>query len=368
MTIQLNDFKRAWAEIGQTVASATERVGASGWYVLGREVERFETALAAWWPCAAAIGVGNGLDALEIALRCLSIGPGHKVLTTPLSAFATTLAIVRAGATPVFVDIDDRGLIDLEAAGRRLAVGDISAILPVHLYGHPVDLDHLQELAEHFAVPVLEDCAQSAGARWNSRPTGSVSGIAATSFYPTKNLGALGDGGAVLATDPTHFERARSLRSYGEKGRYRHVEAGLNSRLDELQAAILADAMLPNLDRWNRRRREIAGRLLSELPRSITTLHPQAAADPCWHLFPVRVSADQRDSFRRHLADSGVPTGVHYPHTIVDQPVLASAQFEAPPLPRAKAWVEQVVSLPIHPWLNDSEVETIVRTCQTWRS
>ena len=253
--ILLNDFQRQWADTRADVLDATERVGASGWYILGKNVESFERALAASFDRAFAVGCASGLDAIEIALRALGLRPGDKVLTTPLSAFATTLAILRAGGVPVFVDVDDHGLIDLARCEERLATGDIRAFVPVHLYGQPLPLPRLAELQARFAVALVEDCAQSALARFRGRSAGTVGAIAATSFYPTKNLGALGDGGALLTDDPALRDRCASLRNYGQTARYQHDELGLNSRLDELQAAILAQAFLPRLPAWTERRR-----------------------------------------------------------------------------------------------------------------
>lgn len=366
--ILLNDFRRAWAEVGEAVLAATARVGASGWYILGEEVRRFEAALAGYWGLAHAVGVGNGLDALEIGLRCLGIGPGDRVLTTPVSAFASTLAIVRVGAIPVFVDIDDRGLLDLDAAEVRLRVGDVRGFLPVHLYGKVIDLDRLADLAQVYGVHLLEDCAQSIGATWKGRSTGSAGGLAATSFYPTKNLGALGDGGALLCSDPEHAARARRLRSYGEGARYDHVEIGLNSRLDELHAAILSEAVLPRLASWTARREVIANRFRAEIasPR-IQVPDVGAESLPVWHLFPVTVAPERREDFRAHGAARGVSTGVHYPIAIPDQRALAGIDVEeAGDLFRARRWCASEVSLPIHPWLTDAEVDRVIEACDSW--
>jgi dTDP-4-amino-4,6-dideoxygalactose transaminase len=263
--VAANDFARQWDEVREDALAAVERVGASGWLILGDEVAAFEIELAAWWGVPFAVGVASGLDAIEIALRCAGIDRGDRVLTTPLTAFATTLAIMRLGAEPVWCDVGPSGGLDLDQA--LTAIRDdpsIRGAVPVHLYGHPLDPAGLAALVDA-GVRVVEDCAQSAGARRDGQPTGTVGAAAATSLYPTKNLGAMGDGGVILTGDPELAARARRMRDYGQARRYEHVEVGLNSRLDELHAAILRSAMLPRLSRWVARRGEIAASYVSGL-------------------------------------------------------------------------------------------------------
>ncbi|HEX8689781.1 MAG TPA: aminotransferase class I/II-fold pyridoxal phosphate-dependent enzyme, partial [Solirubrobacterales bacterium] len=238
LKVRANDFQRQWEDVGEEALEAVDRVGRSGWLVLGEEVRGFEEELAAWWGIPHAVGVASGLDALEIGLRAAGVPAGARVLTTPLTAFATSLAVVRAGAEPVWCDVEDSGGIDLDRVEAALRKDDsIRALLPVHLYGHPVDPAALERIAAEHGVLVVEDCAQSAGASRAGRATGTAGIAAATSLYPTKNLGAMGDGGVLLTADPELAERARALRDYGQRRRYEHVELGLNSRLDELQAA-----------------------------------------------------------------------------------------------------------------------------------
>src|SRR5258706_6069619 len=256
--IPANDFERQWADTGPDLTRAFQRVMASGWYILGPEVRCLKESLAAFRRIPHAAGVASGLDAIEIALRVLGVQPGDKVWTTPLSAFATTLAIVKLGAVPVFVDTDAHGLIDLALARERLAKRDIRFFVPVHLYGHSCDLVELARLRDEFSLGLVEDCAQSIGAAFHGAPLGSVGQFAATSFYPTKNLGALGDGGAVLTNDAALDAAVRTLRDYGQTGKYHHASIGYNSRLDELQAALMHDAFLPRLSAWIERRRAIA--------------------------------------------------------------------------------------------------------------
>lgn len=365
--VLLNDFKRQWSEIGEDVLRAVERVGASGWYVLGEEVRRFETVLAGNWGLAEAVGVASGLDALEIALRALDIQRGDRVLTTPLSAFATTMAIVRLGGVPVFCDTDSNGLLDLDAAESVLAADrSIRFLLPVHLFGQSLDLDRLATLQERFNVGVIEDCAQSVGAEWAGRPTGTVGRLAATSFYPTKNLGAMGDGGAVLTNDAGLAARVRRLRDYGQSAKYRHDEIGWNSRLDELQAAILGEAVLPRLRDWTRRRQEVAARYTAGIHHAnVRLLRPPASATSCEHLFPVAVA--KREHFEAHLKACGIATGRHYPILIPDQEAMVGTRFEVKgELSRAKELASHEVSLPIHPQLTEEEIDRVIDAVNEW--
>lgn len=369
--IYLNDFRRQWLEIGPDVLAACERVGSSGWYILGAEVKRFEESLARFWGLTHAVGVGNGMDAIEIGLRCLGLQRGQKVLTTPLSAFATTLAIIRAGGIPVFVDVDNNGNIDLEQSRDVIARDEsVRFFLPVHLYGNPLDLEALEKLKADYDLHVLEDCAQSIGASFAGRPAGTVGQVLATSFYPTKNLGSLGDGGALLTNDPAVAATARSLRNYGQSNLYAHDEIGLNSRLDELHAAILADAMLPKLRDWQRRREEIASRYAAALSASpLRMLTPAPQARPVWHLFPLfTTSAEERSAFQQKAKASGITTGVHYPRVIPDQPAFRALQCGQvfAESTTARRLTESEVSLPIHPFLEEQEVTAIARLCREW--
>ncbi|HVL56766.1 MAG TPA: DegT/DnrJ/EryC1/StrS family aminotransferase, partial [Burkholderiaceae bacterium] len=257
--IPFGDLQRTRRRLAREIDAAVAAVLDSGWFVLGREVEAFEREFAQACGARHAIGVGNGTDALALALRAVGVAPGDEVVTTPLSAAFTALAISQIGATPVFADVDARRFtIDPErvaaAVGPRTA-----AIVPVHLYGQPADMDPILAIARERNVPVVEDCAQAHGARYRGRPVGTMGAAAAWSFYPSKNLGAFGDGGAVSCDDAAIAERVRLLRNGGQPTRYRHEIAGVNSRLDELQAAILR-VRLRHLAEDNRRRGEIAAR------------------------------------------------------------------------------------------------------------
>lgn len=371
MEVRLNELARQWAGIRDEAKAAFERVGASGRYVLGREGERFEAALVDAWPIRHVVATGNGLDALEVALRCLGVGSGDRVLTTPLSAFASTLALLRVGAVPVFVDVDRSGLVDLGRCQEACARDErITALLVVHLYGHPLDLDRLAALRREFGLRVVEDCAQSIGARWGGSPTGSVGDVSATSFYPTKNLGGLGDGGAVLTPSAELASKARALRNYGQSTEYVHDQLGLNSRLDEVHAAILGDVLLPRLADWTKRRASTSLRYRQEIDNPCLDLPSvPAVASSAWHLFPILIADGQRPSFVRYLRDLGVMTGVHYPHLIPDQAAIHEyGHFEVVgDLPRARRYAEGEVSLPIHPFLSEAEVGHVIACCNAWR-
>lgn len=367
--VLLNDFKRQWAETAGDVLSAVARVGESGWYVLGREVAEFESALAARMARASAVGCANGLEAIEIALRAAGLAPGAKVLTTPLSAFATTLALLRARAVPVFVDVDEHGLLDLDAAREALAADPaLRAMVPVHLYGHALDLARLEALRGEFGLLVVEDCAQAIGAAHRGRPVGSVGRLAATSFYPTKNLGALGDGGAILTDDEGLAARCRALRDYGQSSKYVHDELGLNSRLDELHAAVLRTALLPRLHAWTARRREVARAYGEGIEHAaVRPLPVPPGSESVWHLYPVRVPPAARAGFVRHLQAAGIRTAVHYPFLIPEQKALRGQAFEVRgPLDRAHALALGEVSLPIHPHLDDAEVARVIAAVNAW--
>lgn len=367
--VLLNDFVAQWRDVREDASAALDRVGQSGWLVLGKEVQGFEAELAQVWGLPHAIGCGNGLDAIEIGLRAIGMRPGDKVLTTPLSAFATTLAIVRAGGVPVFVDVDASGLIDL-ARVRAVAAVDraIKYLVPVHLYGHALDAEELRQVAAATGLAVLEDCAQAIGAASRGTPVGAVGSAAATSFYPTKNLGCMGDGGALLCRDTAVAAEARTLRDYGQSAKYVHSRLGLNSRLDELQAALMRTAFLPRLRRYTERRREVATAYREGIRHAALGVPPvPAGSESVWHLFPVLVDGD-REAFTEHLRRLGISSGLHYPVLIPDQQALEGVRFErGDPLARAQRFARGEVSLPIHPYLSDAHVERVVAACNSWR-
>jgi len=367
--IPANDFQRQWQDIRQDALDAFERVGASGWYVLGQEVRTFEEALASRWRLEHCIAVASGLDAIEISLRALGCRPGDRVLTTPVSAFATTLAILKLGAIPVFADTDERGLLDLDRCSEVVRQRpQIRFLVPVHLFGHALDLVKLRRMREEFDLKIVEDCAQSIDARFRGEYTGSAGQMAATSFYPTKNFGAMGDGGAILTRDPNLAAHARALRDYGQSSKYCHQYSGYNSRLDELQAAFLRQACLPHLEQWTRRRREIAAAYLAGIRHEdVSVVSAPEGSESCWHLFPVRVESVDQSGLLGHLKASGISAGIHYPIAIPDQPALKDAAYElADDCQVARRFCASEISLPIHPYLTDSEVHQVVSAVLAW--
>jgi dTDP-3-amino-3,4,6-trideoxy-alpha-D-glucose transaminase len=362
--ILANDFARQWDLVRDSALEAVDRVGRSGWLVLGEEVRSFERELADWWGVKEAVGVGSGLDALEIALRCVGIPPGSRVLTTPLTAFATTLAILRAGAEPVWCDVDDSGGIDLERSRAALASDpSIRALMPVHLYGHPLDPHALERLAGEFGVLVIEDCAQSIGAEREGRSTGLAGAAAATSLYPTKNLGAMGDGGVLLTDDTALAARARRMRDYGQQARYEHIELGLNSRLDELHASVLRSALFPRLDEWLARRRAIAARYTPALADGPLRPIVPVGGRSAHHLYPVEVLDGNPAEIIERLAQRGVVVGRHYPVLCPDQPAARKAGAVCGSLETARRLAQRELSLPIHPHMREDEVQRVIDAC-----
>jgi dTDP-4-amino-4,6-dideoxygalactose transaminase len=336
------------------VESAIRRVIDRGWFVLGPEVEAFETEFAAACGAVHAVGVNTGTDALMLALRGLDIGPGDEVIAPALTAAYTALAIRMAGATPVFADIDPtRGTISPQAVAAAVTPRT-RAIMPVHLYGQAADMTAIEAIATRHRLAIVEDCAQAHLATSAGRPVGTIGIAGAFSFYPTKNLGALGDGGAIVTRDAALAGRLRRLRNGGQASRYQHVEAGVNSRLDEMQAAILR-ARLPFLPAWTARRRHLAARYRTALAGTPLVVASEADPGHVYHLFTV--CADARDALQAHLAAAGIGTLVHYPLTVPRQPAFA----DLPPssCPEADRLAARVLSLPLYPALTDATVDEI---------
>jgi dTDP-4-amino-4,6-dideoxygalactose transaminase len=368
--IRMNDFERQWSDTRDAAIAAFTAVGESGWYVLGREVREFEEALAKYWGLSYAVGVASGLDAIEISLRVLGCKQGDRVLTSPISAFATTLGIARIGAVPIFVDCDAFGLVDLDMARSALESDpSIRFCVPVHLYGHAVDLEKLAAIQEDFECTIVEDCAQSIGATHRGQPTGSAGEMAATSFYPTKNLGAMGDGGAVLSKVERYAASARVWRDYGQSAKYHHEVAGLNSRLDELQAALLHRVYLRRLSCWTQQRRSIAASYAAGISNpAITIMGAPPHSKSSWHLFPVLVEPARKQDFLRWLQLNDIAGAEHYPVPIHEQPVMEGIEFRVVGnLETASRICRSEVSLPIHPYLTADEVNRVMEVCNGWR-
>jgi len=343
------------------IDAAIRRVLEGGMYILGPEAEAFERAFAAWLGVAHAIGAGSGTDAIELALRACGIGAGDLVFTVSHTAVATVAAIERAGAVPVLVDVEPGGFtIDpaaLEAALRRPPPGRPAAVLPVHLYGEPTDLAPLLEIARARGLRVIEDCAQSHGALYRGRMAGSFGDFACFSFYPTKNLGALGDAGMVATSDPGLAAAAREIREYGWRERYVSAVPGINTRLDPVQAAILG-IKLPRLAADNVRRQAIAARYdeaLAGLPLDL----PIRRADRThvFHQYVVRTA--QRDRLREHLRSAGIGTGIHYPVPVHLQPAYHAVAVGPSRLEHTERVCREILSLPMYPQLDDTAVDRV---------
>ena len=335
------------------VRAAIERVVTSGWFVLGPEVEAFEAEFAGASGAAHAIGVGNGTDAIALLLRAIGITHGDEVIVPALTAGYTALAVLLAGATPVFADVDpDTLTIDPSSCAAAITRRTV-AIVPVHLYGQSADMSALHAVAERHSLAIVEDCCQAHLATCAGTPVGTRGAGGAFSFYPTKNLGALGDGGAVITNDPSIADRIHRLRNGGQINRYVHDEVGVNSRLDEFQAAVLR-ARLRMLSGWTTRRRALAGAYRRLLTGSVRPLRHRDDGH-VYHLFVVRSS--ERDALQAHLSASKVETLIHYPIPLTHQP--AFEPWKRNDCPGAARATREILSLPLHPRLTDRDVERI---------
>jgi dTDP-4-amino-4,6-dideoxygalactose transaminase len=359
MRVPFLDLKAPYQELKHEMDEACRRVMESGQFILGREVEAFEAEFAAACEAKHCIGVANGLDALHLILRALKIGPGDEVIVPANTYIATWLAVSYAGATPVGVEPDVR-TYNLDPARIEAAITpQTKAIMPVHLYGQTADMDPINELAERYGLKVIEDAAQAQGARYKGRCAGSLADAAGFSFYPGKNLGALGDAGAVVTNDDTLAEEVRVLRNYGSKVKYYHEQRGFNSRLDEMQAALLR-VKLRRLDEWNERRKRLAEHYLRTLEGAADLVLPYVPewADPVWHLFVVR----QRDrkSLIEHLQNGGVGTLIHYPLPPHLQDAYADLGLPAGKFPISEQMANEVLSLPIGPHVGEPDADYVV--------
>ena len=352
------DFSEIHRDIRVDLDRAYSRVMDSGWFIMGPELEAFETEFANYCGVKYCLGVGNGMDAIHLLLKAYGIGPGDEVIVPSNTFIATWLAVSQCGATPVPVEpIMSNFNIDssrIEAAVTKRT----KAIIPVHLYGQPSDMDSINQIASKYGLLVIEDAAQAQGAYYKNRRVGSLGNAAATSFYPGKNLGALGDGGAILTNDYSVMERVKELRNYGSQTKYVHDVAGYNSRLDELQASFLR-VKLRYLDDWNERRRHVARRY-DELLADLNLVLPTTIDDvvSVWHLYVIR--SERRDALRNFLEREGISTVIHYP----TPPHLQNCYktYNNFNLPIAERMANQVLSLPISPALNFDDVDYICKT------
>ena len=345
------------ADDDRALRTAIERVCARGWFVLGPEVEAFESEFAEASGAGSAVGVGNGTDAITLLLRAAGVGHGDEVIVPAMTAAFTAMAVIAAGARPVFADVDPTTLTLDPSACAAAITGRTRALVPVHLYGQAADMNGIRQVAARHGLAIVEDCCQAHLATFEGTPVGTMGIGGAFSFYPTKNLGALGDAGAVITNDAAVADRVRRLRNGGQTNRYHHVEPGVNSRLDEVQAAVLR-VRLPDLARATARRRQLAALYRRLLPPAIERV---AQRDPghVYHLFPVRSA--QRDALQAALAAAGVETLIHYPVSLPDQPAFAGRAPApgVPPCPIASDAARTLLSLPLHPRLADADVERV---------
>jgi len=347
-------------DLGTDLEEAVLQVLRSGQYIGGAQLNAFEDAFATSVDTSHAVGCNSGTDALILALRALEIGPGDEVITCSFSFFATAEAISAVGATPVFVDVDPATyLIDLDRIEAAITPAT-KALMPVHLFGRPVDMTRLMAIAEAHRLNVVEDCAQATGARWNGQPVGSFGDVGCFSFFPTKNLGAAGDGGAATTSDAGLAQTMRELAVHGMPKRYLHTALGYNSRLDAIQAAVL-NVKLPHLADWVRRRSAIAARYREQLAGLQGLSLPSDEPGHSWNQFVVRINSD-RDAFKQILQDSGISTIIYYPIPIHSQPAYAHLRQQTGPLPITEQLCQQVLSLPIFPELTDQQQQTVIET------
>ncbi len=355
------DIKQQYSIIEAEVSATVLEVLASGRYIGGPIVANFEQQFADYTGVSECVGCNSGTDALFLALRALNIGAGDEVITTPFTFIATAEVISAVGAVPVFVDIDTTTFnLNVEQVAAAITP-KTKAIIPVHLFGQPVDLTGLMDVAEAHNLLVVEDCAQSTGASWAGQKVGSIGHIGCFSFYPTKNLGAYGDGGAITTNDPEIAAKLRVLKEHGQKNRYYYEEIGVNSRLDAIQAAIL-QIKLRYLDIWNNQRRKVASRYHQFLNQVPGIIAPQELAGGMgvWNQYTIRVLGNKRDLIRSQLQERGVNTMVYYPHPLHLQPVYESLGYKQGQLPVTEQVCQEVLSLPMFPELSEQQQDQVI--------
>jgi dTDP-4-amino-4,6-dideoxygalactose transaminase len=364
--ILMNDFKAEPPEIREAMLDATRRVLESGWYVLGNEVNAFEKQWAALCGVGHAIGVGNGMDAIEIALRALDIGSGDEVITTPMTAFATVLAIIRAGAIPVLADIEPQTALLSKDSVQRCITSRTKAVVLVHLYGQVRDMTSWTELCVERGIALIEDCAQAHCAAWHGKVAGSFGVAGAYSFYPTKNLGAAGDAGAFVTDDERVAARASRLRNYGQSVRYHHPELGMNSRLDEIHAAMLS-SRLKWLPEFTARRQQIAKAYMDEIDTPLVRklALPEEPLAHVYHLFVV--TCDQRDALQAHLQKHEVQSLIHYPVPMHKQEPCRELVCDPRGLQNSENHAATCLSLPCHPQMSDDDMNTVIAAVNSFR-
>jgi dTDP-4-amino-4,6-dideoxygalactose transaminase len=364
MSIPLIDLKAQYQTIKTEMDATIERVVSNAGFIGGAEVKEFEKEFATYCEAKGCVGVGNGTDALYLALRGLSIGAGDEVITVAHTFIATSEAISQVGAKPVFVDVESDTLLISPDAVEAAITPQTKAIIAVHIYGQPCDMDRLMAIAEKHNLKVVEDAAQAHGARWRGRRVGSLGHIACFSFYPGKNLGAYGDGGAVVSNDEALLQRVRMLANHGRLEKYTHQIEGINSRLDSLQAAVLR-VKLPYLDKWNGARDRFAKAYMGSLQDSGVRLPViRSEAESGWHLFVIRVS--DRDALQKFLKEHGIDTGVHYPIPLHRQQAYEYLQMPVGSLPVTEQAAQEILSLPLYAELTDAMIEQVGKAVLTF--
>lgn len=351
--IGMLDLAAERAALGPALDAAVQRVLSSGRFVLGPEVERFEQDFARFQRARYGIGVASGTDALFLALKAAGVSAGDGVITSPFTFFASAATIAWLGARPILVDVEpETALLDVGAVERALD-GRVRAILPVHLYGQLADVVALRRLCDSAGVVLIEDAAQAHGAERDGKRAGELGDFAAFSFYPTKNLGCAGDGGLITTNDESYTRHLQRLRDHGSSTKYLHVELGLNSRLDAIQAAILS-AKLPHLESWNLARASVAETYDRAFAGSehVRPLRTAARSRPVHHQYAVRIGRGRRDAVQARLAERGIATAIHYPRAVHQQPAAGDWGFPAGSLPQAEALAREVLCLPMHPFLS----------------
>lgn len=359
MIVPFLDLKSPYIELKDELDAAYHRVMESGWYILGKEVEAFEAEFAAYCETKQCIGVANGLDALHLIVMAYGIGPGDEVIVPSNTYIATWLAVTHAGATPVPVEPDERTYNIDPARIEQAVTPKTKAIMVVHLYGQTADMDPINAVAQKHDLKVIEDCAQAHGARYKGRRAGSLGDAAGFSFYPGKNLGAIGDGGAVTTGDKDLAERIKVLRNYGSQVKYHNEVVGFNSRLDELQAALLR-VKLVKLDEWNERRALAAKSYIQRLTTftNLTLPFVPEWSEPVWHLFVVR--HDRRDELQKTLAESGIGAMIHYPIPPHLQPAYSDLGYKKGDFPISESIHSSIISLPMGPHLDNVELSRVI--------
>jgi dTDP-4-amino-4,6-dideoxygalactose transaminase len=356
MQVPFVDLRAQHAPLGDALDRAFHDLVGRGDFIMGAAVERFESEYAAFIGARHAIGVGTGLSAIELALRAFDIGPGDEVITPANTFIATVLAILAVGATPVFADIDAATYVIDPAAVAAAVTPRTKAVVPVHLYGQPVDLDAVLAIARRHNLAVIEDAAQAHGARYNGARAGSFGHAAAFSFYPSKNLGALGDGGMITTSDDRAAEKLRLLRNYGQRVKYYHSVAGTNSRLDTLQAAVLS-IKLPHLDGWNTARRRHAGAYTARLEADVQTPREAAGVEHIYHLYVIQV--DDREVVDARLRARQIQTGIHYPVPAHLQEACIALGYKAGDFPVTEAAASRILSLPMFAELTSAQIDYV---------